>query len=246
MLQGQYAALLKEMARNLRDFVPILAVVVAFQWGVIGEPMPDLGLRIGGILLTLLGLTFFVRGLEMSLFPLGESLARGLAARGSVGVLLGFAFALGFGSTVAEPALASVADQAAAAAATAGSLSPEPHAVSRFSTLLRYVASASVGVALAIGVLRIVKGWPITWLVLPGYGIAAAITLIGESSLSVIAFDAGAASTSAINIPLIMVLGTGLATLIRGRSPLTDGFGLVAMASLMPMLIILLASLRFG
>ncbi|MBN1239886.1 MAG: DUF1538 domain-containing protein [Gammaproteobacteria bacterium] len=246
MLQGQLSALLKETARNFRDFVPVLVVVAVFQWGVVGEPMPDLEQRLIGILLTLAGLTFFVRGLDMSLFPLGEGLAQGLAVRGSVAILLAFGFALGFGTTVAEPALASVADQAAAAAAGAGSLSSDPGDVKHFSLVLRYGCAAAVGAAVALGVLRIVKGWPTTAIVLPGYGIAAVLAFVSDSSLSVIAFDAGAASTSAINIPLIMVLGTGLATLIRGRSPLTDGFGLVAMASLMPVLVILLASLRFG
>ena len=246
MLQEQLASLLKETARNFRDFVPVLIVVAVFQWGIVGEPMPDLEQRLIGLLLTLVGLTFFVRGLDMSLFPLGESLAQGLAIRGSVTILLVFGFALGFGTTVAEPALASVADQAAAAAAGAGSLSSEPEDVERFSLVLRYVSAAAVGAAVALGVLRIVKGWPITALVLPGYAIAAVLAIASDSPLSVIAFDAGAASTSAINIPLIMVLGTGLATLIRGRNPLIDGFGLVAIASLMPVLVILTASLRFG
>lgn len=243
MLLEQLTALLKETARNVRDFVPILIVVAVFQWGIAGVAMPDLGQRLLGLLLTLLGLTFFVRGLDMSLFPLGETLAQGLASRGSVWALLAFGFALGFGTTVAEPALASVADQAAAAA---GASSAAPSDAQRFSLLLRYSSAASVGVAIAVGVLRIVKGWPVTAIVLPGYGIATALAIASDSPLAVIAFDAGAASTSAINVPLMMVFGTGLATLLRGRHPLVDGFGLVAMASLMPVLVILLASLFIG
>lgn len=246
MLQGQVIALLRETGRNFRDFLPILAVVALFQWGVVAQPMPDLQQRLTGLLLTLLGLTFFVRGLEMSLFPLGESLANGLARRGSVPILLAFGFALGFGSTIAEPALASVADQAAVAAIASGDMQGGVEDVARVSLTLRYVVSSAVGLAVALGVLRIVKGWPVAWFVLPGYGITTLIAIASDSSMSAVAFDAGAAATSAINIPLMMTLGTGLAALIRGRSPLLDGFGLVALASLTPMLVILLAALLIG
>src|SRR5690606_4842879 len=149
-------ALFTETARNFRDFVPILAVVIVFQWMVIGEPMPDVGGRIGGVLLTLVGLSLFVRGLDMSIFPLGQNLADGLVRRQSMTVLVVFGFAVGFGSTVAEPALAAVADQAAATAAAAGSI-PGGEATGPFSLLLRYIVSSAVGLAVAGGVLRILK-----------------------------------------------------------------------------------------
>src|SRR5690606_19638063 len=110
------------LGKNFRDFFPILTVVIVFQWVVVGEPMPDVWLRLGGILVTLVGLTLFVRGLDMSIFPLGQSLAEGVVSRRSMLVLVFFGFAVGFGSTVAEPALAAVAEQAAATAAAAGSL----------------------------------------------------------------------------------------------------------------------------
>lgn len=242
-MRGQFADLLKETARNFRDFLPILGVIAAFQWLVVGEPMPDLQRRLGGLALTLVGLTFFVRGLTMSIFPLGDGLAYGLARRGSVPLLLAFGFALGFGSTVAEPALAAVAAQAAEAAAAAGSIAGGAEAVAWFSLLLRYIVAAAVGLAVAVGVIRIVKGWPISWLILPGYGLASILGLVSDSALSGIAFDAGAAATSAINVPLMMTLGVGLAATIRGRNTLVDGFGLVAMASLMPIVVILVLSL---
>lgn len=241
-VQDQLAALLKELGRNLRDLIPILCVVVLFQWLVIGQPMPQVERRLGGVILALLGLTLFVRGLTMSIFPLGESLADGLAQRGSLWLLIVFGFALGFGSTVAEPALAAVADQAALAVASAETGGAEWEAA-RFSLFLRYTVASAVGLAVALGVLRIVKGWPIAWFVLPGYGVAAALAMVSDASLPGIAFDAGAAATSAINIPLMMALGVGLASMIRERTPLVDGFGLVALASLMPAMVILIVSL---
>ena len=236
-MKGEAAELLRETGRNLRDLLPIAGVVVLFQALVIREPMPDLGDRLGGGALALLGLTLLVRGLAMSIFPLGERMADWLARRGSLPLLLGFGFALGFGSTVAEPALAAVADQAGLAMAAAGSVD---HA--RASALLRYGVAAAVGVAVTIGVLRIVKGWPVIWFVLPGYGLASALALSSQTPLSAIAFDAGAAATSAINIPLMLALGIGLAAMIRGRSPLLDGFGLVALASLTPMIVVLIVA----
>lgn len=242
-VQGQFVALLKESGRNLRDLLPIICVVVLFQVLVVREPMLEVERRIGGAVFALIGLTLFVRGLGMSIFPLGDGMADWLARRGSLPLLLGFAFALGFGSTVAEPALAAVTDQAASAVAGAGTIGGDLDAIARFSLFLRYMVAAALGFAIAVGVLRIVKGWPITWFILPGYALATALALVGQSPLSAIAFDAGAAATSAINIPLMLALGVGLAAMIRGRNPLLDGFGLVALASLTPMVVVLTFSL---
>lgn len=242
-MQGQFAILLKEMGRNFRDLIPILCVVALFQLLVIREPMLDLERRIGGAIFALIGLTLFVRGLSMSIFPLGDGMADWLARRGSLTLLLGFGFALGFGSTVAEPALSAVADQAALALTSTTATGVDVGQAAHFSLFLRYTVAVSVGVAIAVGVLRIVKGWPVTWLVLPGYGLATLLALFSQSALSAVAFDAGAAATSAINIPLMLALGVGLAAMIRGRNPLLDGFGLVALASLTPMVVVLLFSL---
>jgi hypothetical protein len=242
-VRGQFVALLREMGRNLRDLLPILIVVALFQALVIREPMPELERRIGGAVFALVGMTLFVRGLTMSVFPLGEGMADWLARRGSLPLLIAFGFALGFGSTVAEPALSAVADQAAAAAASAATANGQAGDIARFSLFLRYVVAFAVGIAVAIGVLRIVQGWPITWFVLPGYALATVLALVSQSALSAIAFDAGAAATSAINIPLMMALGVGLAAMIQGRNSLVDGFGLVALASLTPMVVVLVVSL---
>lgn len=239
---GQFVTLLKETVRNLRDLVPILCVVALFQLVVIREPMPDLERRIGGAIYALIGLTLFVRGLSMSILPMGDGMADWLARRGSLVLLLGFGFALGFGSTVAEPALSAVADQAALALTSPTLTDDVAGVAARFSLLLRYTVAVSVGIAVALGVLRIVKGWPITWFVLPGYAMATVLALINRSAFSAVAFDAGAAATSAINIPVLLALGVGLAGMIRGRNPLLDGFGLVALASLTPIVVVLLFS----
>lgn len=242
-MRGQLVTLLKETGRNFRDLIPILCVVALFQLMVIREPMPELERRIGGAIYALIGLTLFVRGLSMSILPIGDGMADWLARRGSLTLLLGFGFALGFGSTIAEPALTAVADQAALALTNTAAADGGGGPAARFSLFLRYTVAVSVGVGVAAGVLRIVKGWPITWFVLPGYALATVLALISQSALSAVAFDAGAAATSAINIPLMLALGVGLAGMIRGRNPLLDGFGLVALASLTPMVVVLLFSL---
>lgn len=242
----QTVALWRLMSSNVRDVLPVVAVIAFFQAAVVGKPIPQLGEALMGMGFVLVGLTLFVRGLAMSLFVLGQDLADVMARRGNLAVLLLFAFALGFGSTIAEPALFAVVAKATDAARAAGMLQDDAATANRFAFLLQYSTSAAVGIGLMIGCLRIVMGWPLIWFVLGGYGVGALVVLVGNSPLAGVALDAGAAATSAINIPLITALGVGLATAVRGRSPLTDGFGMVALASLMPVLLILLAGMAFG
>lgn len=244
-MRNQVLALLGELGKNLRDLLPIIGVVVAFQALVIGEPMPDMERRMAGAASVLIGMTLFVKGLETSIFPLGEVIADTLARRGSLVLLIAFGFALGFGSTVAEPALKAVTDQAAAAIASGGAAADEAGNIARFSLFLRYTVSFAVGIAIAFGVLRVVNGWSVAWFVLPGYALATVLALASQSPLSMVAFDAGAAATSAINVPLMLAFGVGLASMIRGRNPLLDGFGLVALASLTPMIVITLVNLLY-
>jgi len=239
-------ALLRVLLATLRDIVPLLLLVGFFYGVVLRAPPADPGAVLAGAVLVVLGLAFFVHGLSMSLFPLGEGLADTLARRGNLGVLLAFAFAIGFGSTVAEPALYAVTMKAAAAAAEAGLVTGGEAAETRAGVALRYAVSASVGCAVALGCLRIVLGWPAWWFLLGGYVLVAVLGLVRDTKLLGVAFDAGAAATSAINIPLIAALGIGLAAAIRGRRPLADGFGVVALASLMPMLVVLLAAMALG
>jgi len=181
-------ALLKAFAASARDLLPIVVVIVFFQIVVLKEPLPNI-LSIGfGLVLVILGLTFFIFGLEMGLFPIGESMAQAFARKGSVFWLMVFAFCLGFGTTIAEPALTAVANEAA-------------------------------------------EGGYIGVVVLTGF---APETIIG------IAYDSGGVTTSTITVPLVTALGVGLASSIKGRNPMIDGFGLIAFASLLPMMFVMI------
>lgn len=189
--------------------------------------------------MVVMGLTLFVQGLNKGLFPLGESLADSFAVRGSVGWLLAFAFALGFGATVAEPALIAVAAEAANVAADAGFIVNNKKAVDNYALGLRLTVALSVGFATVIGVLRILRGWPIQYLIIGGYIVVVAMTTIAPREIVGIAYDSGGVTTSTITVPLITALGVGLASSIRGRSPMIDGFGLIAFASLTPMIFVM-------
>lgn len=220
------------IGQNLRDMLPIMAVILVFQLLVIQEPFTNASRLLGGAILVLVGLSLFMRGMTMSLFPIGESLVGNLAERANLWLLLSFGFAIGFASTIAEPALIAVTQQVAEAT-VAGSDAADQ------ALLLRLICSAAVGGAVMVGCVFIVRGWPVFRLVLAGYGLAAVLAMLGDHSLNAVAFDAGAAATSAINIPLISAIGWGLATLIRGRSPVVDGFGLVSLCSVAPALAVL-------
>jgi len=220
---------------TLRDMLPTLLTIAAFEGAVLGRIPPDIpGLALG-FMAVLLGLTLMVRGLETSLFPIGEALADAMARRGHPVWLLGFAFALGFGGTVAEPALAAVA-------ADPG-IPVDPGQQEALALWIRYCIAISLGLALVIGVWRTLKGWPVIWLVLPGYGLIAAVSLLSDAPVIAVALDAGTAATSIINIPLMLALGIGLASVLRSRSALVDGFGIVVLASLAPMLMFIAVAL---
>ena len=239
-------ALVLQLAGSGRDLLPVIGVVAFFQLVVIRRPLPDgmaVGELVGGVLLVLVGLTLFIRGLEVGLFPLGESLARSLAERGSAFWLFAFAFALGFGSTVAEPALIAVAGKAALVAAEAGMLGDGADAARAFALELRLVVAVSVGLAVVLGVWRILVGWPLHLMIITGYVIVLLLTLVAPPTIVGIAYDSGGVTTSTITVPLVTALGIGLATCIRGRSPLLDGFGLIAFASVMPIIFVLLYGL---
>ena len=225
--------LLVDTARNLG---PIVAVIAAFQLLVIREPIPDLARTLEGLLAVAAGLALFIRGLRLALFPLGESMASLLARKGSVVWLLLFGFLLGFGTTVAEPALIAVAGEAADARDAAGADSLEGDA---YALALRYTVALAVGCAIALGVIRIVRGWPIQWLILAGYALVVVITPFAPREVVGVAYDSGGVTTSTITVPLVAALGVGLSMSIKGRNPMIDGFGLIALASLFPILFVL-------
>jgi hypothetical protein len=232
-------ALLTPLLQSLRDIAPILVVIAFFQLLVLRQPFPQLTETLLGVLMVIIGLTLFVQGLNEGLFPLGESLADSFAVRGSVGWLLAFAFALGFGATVAEPALIAVAAEAANVAADAGFIVNNETAMDNYAVGLRMTVALSVGFATVIGVLRILRGWPIQYLIIGGYVVVVAMTTIAPQEIVGIAYDSGGVTTSTITVPLVTALGVGLASSIRGRSPMVDGFGLIAFASLTPMIFVM-------
>ncbi|MCP5420309.1 MAG: DUF1538 domain-containing protein [Gammaproteobacteria bacterium] len=227
------------MLGSLRDLLPIIAVIAFFQFFVLQQPLPNLVDILIGAAFVVLGLTFFIFGLEMGLFPLGESMAFAFARKGSLVWLLLFAFALGFGTTVAEPALIAVADEAAEVAAAGGMIEENQAAQEHYAFGLRMSVALSVGFAIVLGVFRILKGWPIHWIIIAGYVLVIVMTELAPREIIGIAYDSGGVTTSTITVPLVTALGVGLASAIRGRNPLIDGFGLIAFASLTPIIFVM-------
>ncbi|MEH0666621.1 DUF1538 domain-containing protein [Vibrio scophthalmi] len=232
-------ALFRSLMGSLRDLLPIIAVIAFFQLVVLQEPLPNLPSIVFGLVLVVLGLSFFIFGLEMGLFPIGESMAQAFARKGSVFWLLLFSFCLGFGTTVAEPALTAVASEAAQVAAQGGMIADRPEAMDDYANGLRYTVALSVGFAIMLGVLRILKGWPIQYLIIGGYIGVVVLTMFAPESIIGVAYDSGGVTTSTITVPLVTALGVGLASAIKGRNPMIDGFGLIAFASLLPMMFVM-------
>ncbi|MEZ0147697.1 MAG: DUF1538 family protein [Candidatus Reddybacter sp.] len=227
------------MLGSLRDLLPILLVILFFQYFVLQQALPNVGQLLLGVVFVILGLTFFIHGLEQGLFPIGESMAHAFARKGSVFWLLSFAFCLGFGTTVAEPALIAVAEEAANVAATGQMIESSTAAKAQYATGLRFTVAFSVGLAIVIGVLRILKGWPIQWLIIGGYILVVIMTFFAPEEIIGIAYDSGGVTTSTITVPLVTALGVGLASSIQGRNPMIDGFGLIAFASLTPIIFVM-------
>ena len=233
------AALIKAFLGSLRDLLPIIIVISFFQLIVLQEPLPNLLSIVFGLLLVVAGLTFFIFGLEMGLFPIGESMAQAFARKGSLFWLMVFAFCLGFGTTVAEPALTAVADEAAEVAAEGGMIPNDEIAMEEYANGLRLSVALSVGFAIMLGVLRILKGWSIQYMIIIGYIGVVALTMFAPESIIGVAYDSGGVTTSTITVPLVTALGVGLASAIKGRNPMIDGFGLIAFASLLPMMFVM-------
>lgn len=232
-------ALGRSMIGSLRDLAPIVLVIGFFQVVVLQTPIPDFFGIVTGLLCVVAGLTFFIYGLEMGLFPVGESMATAFARKGSVLWLLVFAFALGFGTTVAEPALIAVAAEAASVASAGGMIIDSEAARTSYATGLRYTVAFSVGLAIVLGVLRILKGWSIQYMIIAGYMLVVIMTSFAPREIIGIAYDSGGVTTSTITVPLVTALGVGLASSIEGRNPMIDGFGLIAFASLTPMIFVM-------
>jgi len=235
----QLSAFFATLLSSLRDLLPIILVVAFFQIVIIRQPVPDLLDILSGTLLVILGLTFFIRGLEQALFPLGESVAYAFARKANLFWLLLFAFALGFGTTIAEPALTAVAAEAARVAAADGHIALEKTAMANYALGLRLTVALSVGVAILAGVYRILRGWPIQYFMMGGYIGVVIMTAFAPPEIIGIAYDSGGVTTSTVTVPLVTALGVGLASSIKGRNPMIDGFGLIAFASLTPMIFVM-------
>jgi len=207
--------------------LPIILVIVFFQLAII-QVIPENWLSTTiGLIIVGVGLAVFLLGLEVGIFPVGEGLAADFARKGSTLWIVIFAFMIGFGTTVAEPALLVIADKAAGISAGR---------IDAFT--LRMVVAFSVGFAIVVGVWRIIKGHPIHYYIITGYILVVAATFFSPKEIVGLAFDLGGVTTSTVTVPLVAALGIGLASTIKGRNPVLDGFGLIAFASLTPMIFV--------
>ncbi len=216
-----------DLKNSFKDLLPIIIVVALFQ-GAIIRAVPDNLLSIViGLTIVAVGLALFIRGLELGIFPIGEGLAVDFARKGSVFWLLTFAFTIGFSTTVAEPALIAIANKAATIS----------HGLID-AFWLRMTVALSVGFAIALGVLRILLGHPIAYYIIGGYVLVVIITFFAPVEIIGLAYDSGGVTTSTVTVPLVAALGIGLSSSIKGRNPAIDGFGLIAFASLTPMIFV--------
>ena len=235
----------KPLTESALALLPIVLVIAFFQLFVLRQPIPNMGQMLWGIGLVLLGLALFVRGLEMALFPIGEEMAYNFVRKGNLWWLLIFAFTLGFGTTVAEPALIAISQEAARIAASGQVIENTADARFNYATGLRLTVAFAVGFALVVGVFRILKGWPVQYLIMGGYLGVVLMTFFAPPEIIGIAYDSGGVTTSTVTVPLVAALGIGLAHTIHGRDPLIDGFGLIAFASLTPMIFVMAYGLLF-
>lgn len=230
---------IKQLLNSFLALLPMVLVVLIFQTLVIQQPIVDILGLITGMLLVVLGLTLFIQGLEQSLFPIGDSMAYAFTRKGSLFWLLLFAFCLGFGTTMAEPTLIAVTEEAAKLVNSDQMIAPTDTAQDGYALGLRLTIALSVGIAIVIGVLRIIHGWPLHYLIIGGYCGVIIMTPFAPDEIIGIAYDSGGVTTSTITVPLVTALGVGLATAIKGRNPMIDGFGLIAFASLTPMIFVM-------
>lgn len=218
---------IKLLQESFRDLLPIILVIIFFQLAII-QTVPENWLSTAiGLFIVGIGLAVFLLGLEVGIFPVGEKLASDFARKGSTFWIILFSFMIGFGTTVAEPALVVIAQKAADI--SCGRID---------ATVLRLVVAFSVGFAIVIGVWRIIKGHPIHYYIITGYILVVAATAFAPQEIVGLAYDLGGVTTSTVTVPLVAALGIGLASTIKGRNPVLDGFGLIAFASLTPMIFV--------
>ncbi|MBA5763432.1 DUF1538 domain-containing protein [Vibrio sp. 404] len=226
---------------TIADVIPIATIIFGFQFAVLKRPVANLPHVLLGFFYVILGLSLFLLGLEMALFPLGETMAEQLTApdfieqvRLSTESVLGwadyywvylFAFCIGFSTTVAEPSLIAVAIKANQV--SGGSISVNG---------LRIAVAIGVAFGISLGSYRIVVGDPIHYYIIAGYIIVVIQTFYAPKLIIPLAYDSGGVTTSTVTVPLVAALGLGLASTVPGRNPMIDGFGLIAFASLFPII----------
>jgi len=238
-----FALIINTTLTTMKDVLPIAAILFGFQFAVIRKPPPQLGQVIAGFIWVLVGLSLFLIGLEWALFPLGRLMAEQLtnpefiSGADSAAIALQsldwtdygwvylFAFLIGFSTTIAEPSLIAVAIKANEV--SGGSISVWG---------LRVAVAFGVAIGISIGSYRIVVGDPIQWYIMGGYLIVVVQTFFAPKTIISLAYDSGGVTTSTVTVPLVAALGLGLAETVPGRSPLIDGFGLIAFASLFPII----------
>jgi hypothetical protein len=217
------------------DVAPIAIVLFGFQTVILRQKIPQLKKVIIGFILVWIGLTLFIVGLEKALFPLGKIMATQLTSSDFIGStnvnwkdyywVYIFSGCIGFATTIAEPSLLAVAIKASQA--SGGTIKAWP---------LRNSVAIGVAIGIALGSFRIVIGAPLYWFILAGYIVILIQTYFAPKRIVALAFDSGGVTTSTVTVPLVAALGLGLASSIEGRNPLIDGFGLIAFASLFPII----------
>ena len=223
------------------DVAPVVAVLFAFQWFVVRRPVPNPRAVVTGLVYVTVGLALFLVGLEKALFPLGRSMARQLADPTFVGASEGlaagwehyvwvylFAAAIGFSTTIAEPALLAVSLKAS-----------EVSGGTVRATGLRVAVAIGVGVGVTLGVFRIVTGTPLHYYIIAGYALVLVQTAMAPRAIVALAYDSGGVTTSTVTVPIVTALGLGLAASVPGRSAALDGFGLIAFATLFSIMAVL-------
>ncbi|WP_428036435.1 DUF1538 domain-containing protein [Amphritea sp.] len=236
--------LLAILLSTIKDVIPIIAIIFGFQLLVIRRPIPHLKRVLFGFAYVIVGLALFLLGLDKALFPIGELMAQQLTnpefIRGSVGAsgealhwsdyywVYIFAFAIGASTTIAEPSLIAVAIKANEVSGGAIGVWG-----------LRLAVALGVAIGISLGTWRIVTGYPIHWFIISGYIFVVIQTFFAPKLIVPLAYDSGGVTTSTVTVPLVAALGLGLASTVPGRSALIDGFGLIAFASLFPMITVM-------
>lgn len=222
------------------DVVPIVLVLFGFQYLVLRRPIPKLPRVVLGFVLVVLGLVFFLEGLEQALFPIGRLMAESLTSPAFLGLstpstdwrdylwIYLFGASLGFATTIAEPALIAVALKASQV--SGGAISPWG---------LRAAVAVGAATGIALGCFRIVTGAPLPYFIIAGYLVLLIQTALAPRAIIALAYDSGGVTTSTVTVPLVAALGLGLASNVPGRSPVLDGFGMIALTALFPIMAVL-------